>query len=134
MISTSKWRFGFATSALLLLWTIVFLFVLSYHMSMGPAFFLLYLTVGVFILMMVLMLLLVFFRRTRSISFGLAIPLLVVHIEVLLLSGAGWYLDNPQWLVIYAPSVVAFLIVGILYLTRNRPAGGQPRAVESYIG
>ncbi len=119
----SKWLFGFVTGTLLLLWAIVLRFVvLKYlHLTMGPALGLFYLTVGVFDLMALLMLLLVCFKQTRPISFGLAVPLLVLQLGLLNLT--GFRLD-------YLPGCVALLVVAIVYLTRDRHSGGHPSAIE----
>ncbi|BCL84601.1 hypothetical protein ccbrp13_70660 [Ktedonobacteria bacterium brp13] len=144
MIHNSKWRFGFVTSTLLLLWSIVFVFVLapSPYLTMGPAFGLLYLTEAVLMLMTLLMLLLVFFKRTRPISFGLTIPLLVLHVGLFIITliitppawnETNWELLKPQILFIHFPAVIAFLVVGITYMTVNRHVGGQPRKTEGHI-
>ncbi len=124
----SKWQFGFVTGTLLLLWTIVLLFVVSkgrLHLSMGQQLGLFYLTVGVFNLMALLMLLLVFFKQTRPISFGLAVPLLVLQIGLLILKRGTLeaFLTN-------LPGCVAVLVVAIVYLTRDRHSGGHPSAIE----
>ena len=128
MIRHSKWQFGFVTGTLLLLWTTVLLFVVSKHLSMGPALGLFYLTVGVFNLMAFLMLLLVFFKQTRPISFGLAVPLLVLQVGLLILTLPSW---RTLWTFLAnLPGCVALLVVAIVYLTRDRHSGGQPSAIE----
>src|SRR5258708_31298474 len=117
MIHNSKWRFGFVTGTLLLLWIIVLVFVLDHYLTMGPAFGLLYVTTAAFMLMTLLMLLLVFFKRTSPISFGLAIPLLVLHIGLFIMTlintpawnETNWELLKPQILFIHLPAVIAFL-------------------------
>jgi hypothetical protein len=141
MIYHSKWRFGFVTGTLLLLWSIVLIFVLQRYLTMGPAFGLLYLTAAVFMLMTLLMLLLVFFKRTSPISFGLAIPLLVLHVGLFIVTlintpawnETNWELLKPQILFIHLPAAIAFIVVGITYMARNRHVGGQPRKTEGHI-
>jgi peptidoglycan/LPS O-acetylase OafA/YrhL len=130
MIRHSKWQFGFVTGTLLLLWTIVLLFVVlkHLHLSMGQQLGLFYLTVAVFNLMALLMLLLVFFKQTRPISFGLAVPLLVLQIGLLILTLPSWRTLWP--FLANLPGCVALLVVAIVYLTRDRHSGGQPSAIE----
>jgi hypothetical protein len=125
MIDSSKWRSGFIASALLFIWTSVLVFFLSSYLSMGPALGLFFLTVGIFILMTLLMLVFVFFRKTRLISFGMAIPLLILQIGLLILTlgFASWgvrmtFLAN-------LPGCIALLVVGIVYLTKDRRSGEQ---------
>lgn len=114
MIGQSKWQIGFVTGTLLLVWTIVLLFVLSKHLSMGDQLGLFYLTVGVFNLMALLMLVLVFFKPTRQISFGLAVPFLVLLIGLLILT--NWTILWP----LLTLGGVALLVVAIVYLTGER--------------
>jgi hypothetical protein len=126
MIHNSKWQFGFVTGTLLLLWTIVLLFVVlkHLHLSMGQQLGLFYLTVAVFNLMALLMLLLVLFKQTRPISFGLAVPLLVLQLGLLMLT--NWRTVWP----LLTPGGVALLVVAIVYLSRDRHCGGHPSAIE----
>jgi hypothetical protein len=134
MIHSSRWRSGFIASALLLIWTIVFWSFLSSYLSMGPAFGLFFLTVGIFILMTLLMLVCVFFRKTRLISFGMAIPLLVLQIGLLILT-----LGFASWGVLMTflanlPGCIALLVVGIVYLTRDRRSGPETvREVAQWV-
>src|SRR5260221_2392377 len=119
----------------------ILVFVLDHYLTMGPAFGLLYVTTAAFMLMTLLMLLLVFFKRTSPISFGLAIPLLVLHIGLFIMTlintpawnETNWELLKPQILFIHLPAVIAFLVVGITYMTRNRHVGGQSRETEGHI-
>jgi hypothetical protein len=101
---------------------------------MGPAFGLFFLTVGIFILMTLLMLVCVFFRKTRLISFGMAIPLLVLQIGLLILT-----LGFASWGVLMTflanlPGCIALLVVGIVYLTRDRRSGPETvREVAQWV-
>ena len=91
MIRTSQSWLGILTSALLSLWLLILIYD-PFHVvinlfirlvgsaqeaNFGLGLVVLYVTVGVIMLMM----LLVFFKRTRPISFGLAIPLLVFFMQ-----------------------------------------------------
>lgn len=91
---------------------------------MGPGLALFFLTIGIFILMALLMLLFVFFRQTRLISFGLALPLLVLQIGMIVLMQV--YDVWMPWtrLLVNLPCSVALLVVGIVYLTRNHHSSG----------
>ena len=114
MILNPKWLFGFITGTTLLMWGIVFWFVLGHYLSMGPGLYLFFGTVGIFVLLAVLMVLFVFFRQTRPISFGLAIPLLVLQIGMLIETFRGWDWGGFVDLV----GCAALLIVAIAFLTR----------------
>ncbi len=123
MIRDFKWRVGFLIGVLLILWAIVLLFILSSHLSLGPALGLFFLTVGVFILMALLMVLCVFFRQTRPFSFGLALPLLVLQIGLLILTYFNWGPRGETFLV-NLPGCMALLVVGIAYLSSVGHSGG----------
>ena len=124
MIRNPQWFYGFGIGTLLLFWAIVFLFVLSSYLPMGPGFALLFLTIGIFILIALLMLLFVFFRKTRLISFGLALPLLVLQIGMIVLMQVYDIWMPWMRLLVNLPCSVALLTVGIVYLTRNHPSSG----------
>jgi hypothetical protein len=140
MIRTFKWWFGFVASTLLLTWAIVFQFILATRLSMGPGLLLLFLTLGLFILLLLLMVLFVFFRRPRPISYGLAVPFLVLQIGVLaqvlselenpvLMDSLPSELGNPLF-IINLLGWAALLIVIIIYLARSgSPPGGRPTPV-----
>ena len=126
MIHNPKWRLGFIMGALLLLWDIVFSFILAPQLEMGPGLGIWFLMVGVFILMALLMLLFVFFRQTRPLSFGLAVPLLVFQI-VLIIQTYGW---NSPYVPVNLAGCIALLVVGIVYVSKGRRSGGQLNTIE----
>lgn len=128
MIHDSKWWFSFIAGIVLLLWSVVLILVLSYHLELGPGLGLFFLTVGVFILMALMMLVFVFFRQTRLISFGLAVPLLVLQIGLLVLTRDAW----EPWirLLVNLPGWIALLVVGITYVGRGRYSGRRFSAIE----
>ncbi|MDQ2888272.1 MAG: hypothetical protein M3Y39_19585 [Chloroflexota bacterium] len=132
MIRDFKWLFGFVASTLLLLWTIALLFVLSNYLPMGPALGLLYLTIGTFILMALLMLIFVFFRETRPISFGLAIPLFVLQIGLLILTYVSFIRAYGPLvaLLVNLPGCSALLVVAIAYLIRDRHSGERLSIID----
>lgn len=129
MIRNAQWQAGFVAGTLLLIWSAVFLFILSYHLSLGPGLLLAYLTTSIFLLLTLLMLILVFFRRTRPFSFGLALPLLVLHTGLFTLTLIGRLVD---WTVgvplIHVPGGIALLVVAIIYFTRGRHGDGRVSA------
>lgn len=124
MIRTSQWLYGFGMGLLLLFWTIVLLFFLSSFLPMGPALALFFFTISLFILMALLMLLLVFFRQTRLISFGLALPLLVLQIGMIVLMQVYGIWMPWTRLLVNLPGSLALLIVAIVSLTRNDHSRG----------
>jgi len=126
MIRDTKWRWSFIMGALLLLWDIVFWFLLAPQLEMGLGLALWFLMVGVFILMVLLMLLFVFFRQTHPLSFGLAVPLLVFQI-VLIIQTYGW---NSPYVPVNLTGCIALLVVGIVYVSKGRHSGGQLNTIE----
>ena len=128
MIRNPKWLYGFLAGTMHLLWSIVLLSLLARYLTVGPALLLLYLTLIIFLLMILLMLLFVFFRQTRPISFGLAIPLLVSQIGLAVLTWNAF--RGPWWgpwaaLLVNVPTCAALLTVGIIYLRNTHNSGGQ---------
>ncbi|HVB21327.1 MAG TPA: hypothetical protein VNG51_05225 [Ktedonobacteraceae bacterium] len=116
MIRDTTWRLGFLMGVLVLLWTILFPFlaragiipIIPSPANIGFG-FLLIAPLG---LMEFLMVLFVFFRSTRPLSFGLAVPFLVFQIGLFLLT----FSLGPQLTILFnLPGYIALLVVGIAY-------------------
>lgn len=134
MIRDSKWRLGLLLGVLVLLWTLIFPFlgqmgILPIRLSpadIGAGF----LFIAPFWLMEFLMVLLVFFRYTRPLSFGLAVPLLVLQIGLIRLTVR---LGPQVTFFINMPGCMALLVVGIAYfLNRGRPSHEGFNTLESF--
>jgi len=119
---------------LVLLWTFGFPFlgqagILPIRLSsanIGAGFLL----IAPFGLMEFLMVLFVFFRSTRLLSFGLAVPLLVLQIGLIWLT---FSLGPQVTIFINLPGCMASLVVGIAYyLNSNRHSREQINTLESF--
>lgn len=130
----SLWRSGLLMGVLVLLWTFLFPFlahagIIPIHLSpanIGGG-FLLTAPLG---LMEFLMVLCVFIRRTRPLSFGLAIPLLVFQLGLILLT---LRLGPLMAFLLNLPGSLALLVVGIAFsLNSVRPSHEQLNTLESF--
>lgn len=116
MIHDATWRLGFFMGVLVLLWTFLFPYlawagIVPIHpgpANIGYGFLL----IAPFGLMAFLMVLLVFFRSTRTLSFGLAVPLLILQIGLILLT---LRLGLQVTFLFNLPSGLALLIVGMAF-------------------
>jgi hypothetical protein len=134
MIRDATWRLGFLMGVLALLWTFSFPFlgqagILPIHLSpanIGAGFLL----IAPFGLMEFLMVLFVFFRSTRLLSFGLAVPLLVLQIGLIQLT---FSLGPRVTFLINLPGCMALLVVGIAYyLNSIRYSRERLNTLESF--
>lgn len=134
MIRDTTWLLGLLMGVLVLLWTVSFPFlgqagVLPIHLSpanIGAGF----LFIAPFGLMEFLMVLFVFFRSTRLLSFGLAVPLLVLQIGLILLT---FRLGLQVTFLVNLPGDMALLVVGIAYsLNGVRHSREQLNTLESF--
>ncbi len=138
MLHTRKWWFGFIASVLLTLWllTLWILFVGSesyayiplystafYPISEGEGYLLLFLTAALIFLWTMVMVLLVLFKRTRAISFGMFIPMLIVHAVAFHTFIPDWTGVDHTLFLLFIPSTLAFLTVVIFALTSHRQGG-----------
>ena len=129
----SLWRWGLLIGVLVLLWTTLFPFLAQAGIipitlgaaNIGEGFLL----IAPFGLTELLMVLGVCFRRTRPLSFGLAVPLLLLQIGLILLT---LRLGPLVVFVFNLPGALALLIVGIAFaLNRGRPSRERLNTLES---
>lgn len=134
MIRDSLWRLGLLMGVLVLLWTAIFPFlgqagIVPIRLSpanIGAGFLL----IAPFGLTEFLMVLLVFFRPTRMLSFGLAVPLLVLQIGLILLT---LRLGPQATLSLNLPGCLALFVVGMVYnLDRGRRSRERLNTLESF--
>lgn len=129
MKRNNKWWIGVIPGMLLLLATIVFFFLIYVPqpspLSMGAAFFLLFLLIGLSALMTLVILGLVLLKRTRPIGYGMAAPVLALEagwvIKDLIESG-GQSWTTPFFLVCGG---VVLLVVALIAFTDRRRARNQ---------
>jgi hypothetical protein len=134
IIRDTTWRLGLLMGVLVLLWTVSFPFlgqagILPIHLSpanIGAGF----LFIAPFGLMEFPMVLFVFFRSTRLLNFGLAVPLLVLQIGLILLT---FRLGLQVTFLVNLPGDMALLVVGIAYsLNGVRHSREQFNTLESF--
>ncbi len=132
MIRNSLWRLGLLIGVLVLLWTVIFPFlgqagIVPIRLSPANigAGFLLIAPLG---LTEFLMVLLVFFRPIRMFSFGLAVPLLVFQIGLILLT---LRLGPLATLSLNLPgSLALFVVAMVYYLARGRRSRERLNTLE----
>ena len=134
MIHDTKWRLGILIGVLVLLWTFILPFlgqvgIIPLRLSpanIGAGF----LFIGPFLLTEFLMVLFVFFGFTRPFSFGLAVPLLVFQIILIVRT---FYLGFSLAFFFNLPGCMALSVVGIaFYLTRVRHSREQRNTLEPF--
>jgi hypothetical protein len=122
MIRDRKWQLGFLMGSLLSLWMVLLpiLFIvgksdaeMNDDIGAGGIFIV---SLGLLYLLMGLMVLLVFFRRTRALSFGFAVSLLVLQILLILLMLIPWDPGAFGTILLFnLPGYLPLLVVGIVY-------------------
>ena len=133
MIRNSLWRLGLLMGILVSLWPFLFQFLAQAGIvpilspaNIGAGF----LFGAPFVLIEPLMVVCVFFRRTRPLSFGLAVPLLVFQIGVILMT---LHQEPLVAFLLNLPGSLPLLVVGIAFsLTRTHLSREGLNTLESF--
>lgn len=127
MFRQAKWWFGFLPGVLLFIGSLVFqiLAFFTSALSMGAGLFFLFILTGTLALMTLLVLVLVLLKQTRTIGYGMAVPVLMTD--------AGWLVVDflttrgQSWITPFAlvGGGVTLLLVALTFLNIRRHAGNQ---------
>ncbi len=122
MFRQVKWWFGFLPGALLFVGSLVFQ-ILAF--SIGAALLSLFILIGILAFMTLLVLVLVLLKQSRTIGYGMAVPVLLTHAAWLVMDLLAT--SGQSWITLFAlgGGGVTLLVVSLTFLKNHRPTGKQ---------